>query len=97
MPLPDLSFRKNVTVIGIIGNTHGVNIAASPARNAMANTHHKDSLSVVVVGTLTADAAVEVVSFFGSLGTTVDTAAVVSVGVVVAVSISCVFTESLSV
>ena len=48
MPLPDLSFRKNVTVIGIIGNTHGVNIAANPAKNAIANTHHIDSPSVVV-------------------------------------------------
>jgi hypothetical protein len=77
LPLPDLSFRKNVTVIGIIGNTQGVNIAANPAKNAIANTHHIDSPLPSVVVAVSADGVGESPPF--CVGATVTACFAVSV------------------
>ena len=43
--LPPLPFKKKVTVIGIIGNTQGVNKATKPERNATIKKSNKLSLS----------------------------------------------------
>ena len=53
-PLDLLCFVKKLTVIGIIGNTQGVNNAANPEKKAMKNMAHKpplDSLFLVFVFT----------------------------------------------
>jgi hypothetical protein len=62
--------RKKLTVIGIIGNTQGVNIAASPAAKAIQKIFHNEScgnspfdvVSLVMIGA----AILESVVFFDS-------------------------------
>ena len=76
-----LCFVKKLTVIGIIGKTHGVNKAANPPKKAKKKIDHNPFSSVF-------GAVVAITSFVGFSLTTVATAVVSELTVVVSVVIT---------
>ncbi len=58
--IPPRSFRKNETVIGIIGNTQGVKIDASPSPNAVSKNASMPSGRFLTEQRLLAGAAVSI-------------------------------------